>query len=111
MADGGSAGAATLFNRAAKRAADGQRGSLKIESVYASELEIQIRRGSGPAHTFRSIIIDTYTREILDEEKEKTRSNRSILPYVPCYIVSRDFFVRRRRRRLATIERRTRGRD
>lgn len=48
MADGGSAGAATLFNRAAKRAADGQRGSLKIESVYASELEIQIRRAVPP---------------------------------------------------------------
>lgn len=48
MADGGSAGAATLFNRGSEESSDGQRGSLKIESVYASELEIQIRRAVPP---------------------------------------------------------------
>ena len=36
---------------------DGQRGSLKIESIRAAELEIQIRRGTSPARrTFHSII-------------------------------------------------------
>ena len=55
----------TLFSgRVGRERRDGQRGSLKIESICAAELEIQIRRGTSPARrTFHSIIDTQRERE------------------------------------------------
>ena len=61
----------TLFSgRVGRERRDGQRGSLKIESICAAELEIQIRRGTSPARrTFHSII---------DTQREREREREGV---------------------------------